>query len=94
MQILKHRRSGKCPLVAVMNFDVRTKLYQPSYSLGRSAQGGTKWEPLKPGDSVPFWAQRGNNHRFWDAATTQPHPQAELVMPQHDDVPHAATGEA
>jgi hypothetical protein len=94
LQVLKGRRGGRCPLVALTNFDVRSKSYQTDYSLGRSAQGGTKWEPLKPGDSVPFWASRGGHHRFWDPGAVEPAAQASLAMQtQPDDVPHAASGQ-
>lgn len=92
IQILKGRRAGRCPLVAVTNFDVRTKLYEATYSLGRSGQGGTKWEPLKPSDSIPLWAARGSNHRCWDTSNAQPDAQASLPVPPQDNVPHAADG--
>jgi hypothetical protein len=90
-QILKGRRGGRCPLVAVMNFDLRTKLYERTYSLGRSAQGGTRWDPLKLSDNVPFWAARNGNHRPWDTSNSEPSAQASLTMPPTDDVPHAST---
>lgn len=92
-QILKGRRAGRCPLVAITNFDVRTKLYQPTYSLGRSAQGGTKWDPLKPGEE-PFWARRNGHHRPWDAGNAQPNAQAQLAVPPTDNVPHSSTSAA
>ena len=54
MSILKDRRAGAPRVVAVTSFDIRTKSYAPTYTLGRLA--GPKWEELKFGD-VPGWAQ-------------------------------------
>jgi hypothetical protein len=55
MSVPKDRRSGKCPLVALTWFDVRTRTYADEYTLGRLIRGGTEWEQLKLSDR-PGWA--------------------------------------
>jgi replicative DNA helicase len=52
--IPKDRRSGKCSLIAVSNFDQRIRSYAQHYALGRAGKGG-EWEQIPPGD-VPSWA--------------------------------------
>lgn len=59
MTVLKDRRAGATGLVAVTNFDRRTKVYRDNYTLGRLTKGGTEWEELAMTD-VPTWAR---NHR-------------------------------
>jgi hypothetical protein len=53
--VLKDRRDGASPFVAVMNFDRRTKSYQSFYTLGRLTKGGSNWEPVSAMDK-PEWA--------------------------------------
>lgn len=55
MTILKDRRAGALPFVAVTNFDRRTKSYASNYTLGRLTKGGADWEQISPGDK-PEWA--------------------------------------
>ena len=55
MTILKDRRSGACPFVALTNFDRRTKGYAGKYTLGKLTKGGSDWEPLTVNDK-PDWA--------------------------------------
>lgn len=54
MSICKDRRQGKCPLVAVCDFDVRVKGYASKYTLGRI--NGGEWEQIPIGDK-PTWAR-------------------------------------
>lgn len=54
VNIPKDRRSGACPLVAVMQFDKRTGSYIPQYTLGRVIKGGSEWEQI---DDKPRWAK-------------------------------------
>jgi len=63
MAVLKDRRAGATGLVAVANFDRRTKSYRPEYTLGWPTKGGTEWEELKPVD-VPGWARRHQSIKF------------------------------
>lgn len=58
MTIPKDRRSGACPLVALMWFDRRTRGYADHYTLGRVVRGA-EWEPIQRTD-VPSWA---SHHR-------------------------------
>lgn len=51
--ILKDRRAGAPRVVAVQEFDTRTKIYAAHYTLGRVK--GAKWEQIGMGD-VPRWA--------------------------------------
>lgn len=53
--VLKDRRDGASPFVAVANFDRRTKSYAPTYTLGRLKKGGSDWEPIALTDK-PDWA--------------------------------------
>jgi hypothetical protein len=55
MTVLKDRRSGAPPFVALTNFDRRVKGYQKHYTLGRLTKGGSDWEPLSIADK-PDWA--------------------------------------
>jgi hypothetical protein len=55
ISILKDRRAGAPPFVAVQMFDKRTRRYDDSYTLGRLIKGGTEWEQIKPADR-PGWA--------------------------------------
>ena len=57
--VLKDRRDGASPFVAVANFDKRTKSYASTYTLGRLKKGGSDWEPV-PIHDKPDWAI---NHR-------------------------------
>jgi hypothetical protein len=59
MAVLKDRRGGAPPYVALTYFDKRTRRYQDEYTLGRLIKGGTEWEPIKPADR-PGWA---NGHK-------------------------------
>jgi hypothetical protein len=55
MSVLKDRRAGAPPFVALTNFDRRTRRYEETYTLGRLVKGGTEWEQIKPSDR-PGWA--------------------------------------
>lgn len=59
MAILKDRRAGAPPFVALTMFDKRTRRYDDEYTLGRLIKGGTEWEQIKPSDR-PGWA---NGHK-------------------------------
>jgi len=56
ISILKDRRGGSPGFVALSMFDRRYRSYQASYTLGRTTDGGTAWEPLRLAD-VPRWAK-------------------------------------
>ncbi len=56
MTVLKDRRSGASPFVAVTFFDRRKKAYEPQYALGTLTRGGQEWEQTPMGD-VPVWAK-------------------------------------
>lgn len=87
VSVLKNRRAGVPGLVAVCNFDGRTKSYEEIYSLGRAR--GQKWEPLKPAELAPTWAK---HHRAWDAEDAEPARQESIhLATPTDDVPHPAT---
>lgn len=55
MSVLKDRRAGAPPFVALTMFDKRTRRYEDTYTLGRLTKGGTEWEQVKAGDR-PGWA--------------------------------------
>lgn len=55
MAVLKDRRAGRPPFVAMTMFDKRTRRYEDSYALGRLIKGGTDWEQIKPAET-PGWA--------------------------------------
>lgn len=55
MAVLKDRRAGAQPFVALTMFDRRTRRYADDYTLGRMVKGGTDWEQIKPADR-PGWA--------------------------------------
>lgn len=55
MSVLKDRRAGVTGLVALTQFDRRSRQYSDEYTLGRLVKGGTEWEQIKPGDT-PEWA--------------------------------------
>lgn len=54
----KDRRDGDSGLVALCQFDTRTKGYQGHYTLGKQSwsKGGATWEPLEQ-HKVPAWAR-------------------------------------
>lgn len=56
MSIPKDRRLGACRLVALCYYDIRTRGYLPTYTLGKLTKGGTEWEPLTDLDR-PGWAK-------------------------------------
>ncbi len=56
ISVLKDRRAGAPPYVALQFFDRRTRTYEHDYVLGRLLKGNTDWEPVKPGDQ-PSWAR-------------------------------------
>ena len=56
MGVLKDRRSGATPLLALTMFDRRTRGYSPDYTLGRLLKGRTVWEQLKLVER-PRWAR-------------------------------------
>lgn len=53
----KSRIAGQCPLVALTNYDIRTRTYQPGYTLGRLENRGMDWTEIHP-DTRPPWAKR------------------------------------
>lgn len=55
VSVLKDRRAGAPPFVALTYFDKRTRRYDDHYTLGRMTKGGTEWEQIKAGDR-PGWA--------------------------------------
>jgi len=75
MAVLKDRRSGSSPFVAVVNFDRRSKSYDDTYSLGRIKSG--KWDPLKVGEA-PSWAR---SHRPMDMRKAEPSAQRDIPAP-------------
>lgn len=85
MAVLKDRRAGISPYVALVNFDIRTKTYQQDYTLGRAS--GRKWDEVKLG-SVPSWA-RGHRALTKDGVPSR---QAEIQLAgPADEIPHAAS---
>lgn len=54
MSVLKDRRGGASPYVAVAQYDIRTKGYEPKYSLGKIS--GQEWTPIELHDK-PRWAE-------------------------------------
>jgi replicative DNA helicase len=54
MSVVKDRRSGACPLVALTDFDVRVKGYPSTYTLGRISGG--VWEQISMGEA-PTWSR-------------------------------------
>lgn len=86
MAILKDRRSGAPPYVALLNFDMRTRSYVPEYTLGRAK--GRSWDEVTM-TSVPSWAR---HHRplTKEGAPTKQAP-LQLAQPPADDIPHAAS---
>jgi hypothetical protein len=56
ISVLKDRRAGAPPFVAVTNFNRCTKSYEPTYTLGRLAKGGADWEQIAF-DDRPSWAK-------------------------------------
>lgn len=56
IRIVKDRRAGAPPYVALQMFDRRTRIYEEDYQLGRLIKGDTDWEPVPPGDQ-PSWAR-------------------------------------
>lgn len=56
MAVLKDRRAGAAPFVALTMFDRRKKSYEPKYTLGTLGRNGTEWEPV-PFHDKPSWAK-------------------------------------
>lgn len=56
MTVLKDRRAGATGLIALTNFDLRSRSYRDAYTLGRSQKGGAEWEAIRPHDR-PNWAK-------------------------------------
>lgn len=54
MSVVKDRRGGACPLVALCDFDMRVKGYPGQYALGRVS--GAEWNQSPIGE-VPSWAK-------------------------------------
>jgi KaiC/GvpD/RAD55 family RecA-like ATPase len=55
MSVLKDRRAGAPPFVAVTNFDRRKKTYETTYQLGQLEKNGTEWTQVGQFDA-PSWA--------------------------------------
>lgn len=64
MTVLKDRRAGAPNVVALTQFDRRTRGYLDTYTLGRLTKGGTEWEQI-PQPDAPSWAK---HHRAMEAA--------------------------
>lgn len=77
----KDRRSGASPLVALMFYNVLTRSFADSYTLGRVH--GKTWKELLP-HQVPRWAKRHTPIAHGPAGSAPGH------GPPADDVPHAA----
>jgi replicative DNA helicase len=56
VSVIKDRRAGAPPYVALQFFDRRSRSYEDDYVLGQLVKGDTDWEPVKPGDQ-PSWAR-------------------------------------
>ena len=54
----KDRHAGATGLVALCTYDRRSRIYTPTYELGRAVDSGTKFEPLKLAE-YPRWARSG-----------------------------------
>lgn len=71
--IPKDRVSGACHPIALVEFDWRAKTYADTYTLGRPARNGEKFEPLSqsevPGWAVRHRASRTTNDRWQDGAS-------------------------
>ncbi len=64
MSVLKDRRAGAPPFVALTNFDRRKKSYEATYTLGKLTKGGSEWQQLEINDR-PSWA---HNHKALESA--------------------------
>jgi KaiC/GvpD/RAD55 family RecA-like ATPase len=64
MTVLKDRRAGAPPFIAVTNFDRRKKSYESHYTLGRLEKNGAEWNQLELGEE-PSWAK---HHKPLEAA--------------------------
>ncbi len=54
--VLKDRRGGAPPYVALSQFDKRTRGYSDRYTLGKLTKNGADWEPV-PMPEKPEWAR-------------------------------------
>lgn len=76
----KDRRDGAKRVVALCNYDLRTKTYAPEYTLGRAK--GAQWKELDE-DEVPTWAA---GHR--PLVKSEPTKQAPLgLAARHPNAP-------
>lgn len=57
ISIPKFRMGGACRLVAMSNYDIRTRAYEPDYTLGQLEDFGVNWTEVEP-DKRPPWAAR------------------------------------
>lgn len=57
LSVPKFRAGGASPLVALCNFDVRTRAYDEHYTLGRLEDFGATWTEIEA-DKKPPWAKR------------------------------------
>lgn len=71
--ITKDRLAGAPRQFALTNFNLLTKRYADSYSLGRAK--GSKFDPLTETDTPPSWATR---HRPWIKIAAEPSAQGAL----------------
>jgi hypothetical protein len=55
--VLKERGDGAPDFAAVVNFDMRKKLYDTTYTLGRLVKNRTEWQPFTDA-TRPTWAKR------------------------------------
>lgn len=82
VSIAKDRRLGAPQHVVLTTYDLRTRSYQDTYTLGRAS--GRKWVETPFGD-VPLWAR---HHRPLNTDGTV---SKQEPFPTLDAVPHAAT---
>lgn len=57
--VVKDRRGGNTNYTALTYYNMLTRSYQRSYTLGRVIKGNTDWEEI-PTDRIPTWAK---NHK-------------------------------
>jgi hypothetical protein len=76
--VVKDRKAGAQRLVAVAQYDRRTKSYERTYTLGHLIKSGTDWSEIS-GDDVPKWAK---HHRPLEPVEhNAPEQQPQLAMP-------------
>ena len=61
--MLKDRRCGIQDWTALMNFDIRTFSYEPTYRLGRLNFAGDEWAEVEA-KKIPLWAESAFGHNI------------------------------